>query len=87
MSTFGPWVEHLDPAERRKRFRSLASLAAAYLGSSHPLVTTLRKAEVDTMAATEALELLDTLPALTKRRMLSTFGAITSSRPKSRGRS
>ena len=77
ISTFGPWVEHIDPAERGKQFRSLAALAAVFLGSEHQLVAALRAAETDGEAATQALELLNVMPALTRRKLLSTFGAIT----------
>jgi hypothetical protein len=88
VGAFGPWSpDVVDPTEKVAQLRSLAALSAAFLGSSHPLVDTLRKAEADNTAATEALQLLDALPSLTKRRLLSTFGAITWPRPKSRGRS
>jgi hypothetical protein len=37
----------------------------------------LRAAESDPDAALRALELLDQVPSLTRRRLLSTFGALT----------
>jgi hypothetical protein len=86
MSTFGPWVAGIDPAEREKQFRSLAALAAVFLGSSHQLVAELRAAETDPEAAARALELIDAVPSLTRRRLLSVFGSVTWPRPKSRGR-
>jgi hypothetical protein len=73
---FGPWSPDLDPTERVAEFRSLASLSALLVGSGNPLVAALRLAEQDTAAAVRALELLEELPALTRRRLLSTFGAV-----------
>jgi hypothetical protein len=74
---FGPWSPDLcDAAERKAQFRSLATSAAAFLGSGHPLVAALRRAENDDAAAAEALALLDTTPTLIRRRMLSVFGAV-----------
>jgi hypothetical protein len=55
----------------------LACLSAAFFGASHPLVTELRAAETDVEAAALALALLDSTPTLTRRRMLSVFGAVT----------
>ena len=81
---FGPWVAGIDPAERRAQLRSLAALAAAFTGSSSELVAALRDAEHGEAAATHAFEVLNRLPALTKRRLLSTFGAVTWPRQPSR---
>jgi hypothetical protein len=74
---FGPWSPGLDPIERRAQLRSLATLAAAFLGSSAPVVAALRAAERDEAAAAHALQLLNTVPALKRRRLLSVFGAVT----------
>jgi hypothetical protein len=74
---FGPWSSGLDATERVAQFRSLASLAALMTGSGNPLVQALRQAEHDTAAAALALDLINALPALTRRRLLSTFGAVT----------
>jgi DNA-binding transcriptional LysR family regulator len=84
---FGPFVAGLDPIERIAQLRSLAMLVAVFTGSRNPLITTLREAEGDDAAAVRALELLDRMPSLTRRRLLSTFGAITWPPPKPRGRS
>ena len=86
-STFGPWVADLDPVERAKQFRSLAALSAVFLGSGHPLVAELRAAETSEEAAAQALELINHIPSLTRRTLLSVFGAITWGPPKPRGRS
>ena len=74
---FGPWSPNVDPVERIAHLRSLAALAAVFGGSGHPLVAELRAAEIDHDAAERALTLLDTLPSLTRRRLIATFGAIT----------
>jgi hypothetical protein len=74
---FGPWSPDIDPVERTAQLRSLAALAAVLVGSHHPLVAELRKAETDPDAAERALALLDGLPSLTRRRLITTFGAIT----------
>jgi hypothetical protein len=74
---YGPWSPTCDRIERGKQLRSLAALASVYLGSDHPLVAELRAAEVDAMAFVRAQDLVEALPALTRRRLLSTFTAIT----------
>jgi hypothetical protein len=71
---FGPWAPGIDPGERMAQFRTLAVLAAAFNGSSHPLVAELRNAERDPAAAERALEIFNALPALTLRRILLTWG-------------
>jgi hypothetical protein len=75
--TFGPWAPDVEADERRRQFRSLAALAAAFTGSGSALVLALREAERDDNAAARALEILNDLPSLTRRRILSTFGAVT----------
>lgn len=74
--TFGPWAPDVEADERRRQFRSLAALAAAFTGSGSALVVALREAELDDAARGRALEVLNGLPALTRRRILSTFGSI-----------
>ena len=75
---YGPWSPtRRGHDERKAQLRSLAALAAAYLGSDHHLVAELRAAETDAMAFVRAQELVDVLPSLTRRRLLSTFSAIT----------
>jgi hypothetical protein len=74
--TFGPWCPVADPGERMARFRMLASLVAVYTGSEHPLVAELRAAEADQAAGDRALEIFNGLPALTRRKVLCTWGAV-----------
>jgi len=69
-------VPGIEEAERRARFQSLASLVALLTGSGHPLVAELRKAEHEDEAAGRSLALLEALPALTRRKLLSTYAAI-----------
>jgi hypothetical protein len=83
-SRYGPWSVG-DQIERRVQFRSLAGLVAVLTRSSddrQQLLATLRQAETDDAAADRALVLFEGLPALTKRRILSTFGAVTWPRTK-----
>jgi hypothetical protein len=76
--SFGPWAPDVEADERRRQFRSLAALAAAFTGSDSALVFALREAERDQGAAARALEILNGLPALTRRRLLlSVFGEVT----------
>jgi hypothetical protein len=81
---FGPWSPSaaVDPVERGKQFRSLGTSAAAFLGSGHELVAALRRAENDEAAAAEALALIDTVPSLIRRKLLSLFGSVTWPRPR-----
>jgi hypothetical protein len=74
---FGPWSPTIQPEERGKQFRSLASIAHVILGPHHPLIGELRRAETDAIAFVKAQELVEKLPALTRRRMLLAFSAVT----------
>lgn len=76
---FGPWTPSaaVDDVERGKQFRSLATSAAAFLGSGHELVATLRRAENDEAAAVKALALIDKVPSLIRRKLLSLFCSVT----------
>jgi len=73
---FGPWVPGLDNAERTARWRALTALAAVYCGSNAAVVEALCAAERDGRAAPRALELFDAMPALRRRRLLSSYAAI-----------
>jgi hypothetical protein len=76
-TVFGPWTPDIDGTERIAQLRCLAGLVAVYCGSANPLVTTLRQAEHDSDALRHASTLLDRVPSLTRRKLLSVFGAIT----------
>jgi hypothetical protein len=68
-----PWRLPAGSTERIAQFRSLAALAAVFLGIAHALVAELRAAERDDDAAAAALALLDRVPTLQRRKMLSVF--------------
>ncbi len=74
---FGPWSPAVDAAERQRQLRCLAGLAAVYCGSASELVQALRDAELDPGVLPHAAAVLDCMPSLARRRMLSTFGAVT----------
>jgi hypothetical protein len=76
-AVFGPFVPGVVDVERIAELRSLAALVAVFTGSANPLVAVLRQAETDPEAAAQAQELLDRVPSLTRRRLLSTFGSVT----------
>ena len=72
-----------SPSHVRRRFpggdldhQVVVVLAAVFVGSGHALVRTLRDAERDGAAATCALELLDSLPTLPRRKLLSMYAAV-----------
>lgn len=73
---FGPWIEGLTADERRARWRCLATLALVYAGGAHPLLRACVAAEVDPGAAGTAWAALESLPALTKRRLLTCYAAL-----------
>jgi hypothetical protein len=75
---YGPWSPALsDATERKAQLRSMAALALVYLGPDHRLVAELRAAEVDPTAFARAHDLVEALPALVRRRLLSTFSRVT----------
>jgi hypothetical protein len=73
---FGPWLRALGDCERCAQLRSLAALAAVFVGSANPLVTTLRRAERDDDALARAYTQLEALPSIPKCRLLSTYLAV-----------
>jgi hypothetical protein len=77
ITTYGPWSATVPNDERFRQLRCLAGIAAVMLGSAHPLTRKLRLAEDDAMSFVRAQELLNMLPALTRRRLLSIFSAVT----------
>jgi hypothetical protein len=75
---FGPWRRDVDPAERLADLRALRALTFTLCGPRHPLIRALHAAETgdaDTLAA--ALREIDALPALPRRRLLSSFAALS----------
>jgi len=77
IAPFGPWSPDLDDhVELRCQLRSFAGIVACHCGSAHPLIATLRDAELDGDALQRAASLLDRLPTFVQRRVISTFGAV-----------
>jgi len=70
---FGPWSPAIKPVGRIAQLR--CGLAAAFCGSAHPLVGTLRAAEAESEVAVQALAMLDRVPS--HRRMLAVFARVT----------
>lgn len=75
--TFGPWRPDIAEPERVARLREIRALIFAICGPGHPLVVALRDAETDPAAAARALEQIDALPALRRRRLLATYASLT----------
>lgn len=73
---FGPFRHDVGVVERVAQFRTLAVLAKVLHGDS-PLWFLFRHAETDDGARAAALKAFDTLPALTRRRILATYAAVT----------
>jgi hypothetical protein len=83
---YGPWSPGIDQSERRAQLRGLASIAAVYLSSAHPLVEMLRDAEHDERRLNAAFDMFEALHAKTRRQMLSTHAAVTGPRRPQRPR-
>ncbi len=76
--TWGPFSPALaDEIERRCQLSRLEGVTAVLLGSQHPLIAALRAAEGGGEALDAARVMFDQLPALPKRRIMATFGAVT----------
>jgi hypothetical protein len=73
-----------SPSEHAARLRELRALALVYLGPAHPATIALAAAIVDPAMTERALRLVGDLPALRKRRLLATYGAIMGGRSKGR---
>jgi hypothetical protein len=73
---FGPWIADVEPGEERAQLRLVGGIAAAFIGSWHPLVATIRRAEDDACAKADTLRMLNVLPSLTRRRIVSVFGGV-----------
>jgi hypothetical protein len=74
---YGPWLPGLSAAERMARWRSTRALAFLLCGEEHPLTRALLAAELgDERAAADALEQVDKLPPLRRRRLLATMAAL-----------
>lgn len=73
---WGPFHAAISHAERVARLRGLRAIVGLYCGRMHPLVKALWLAETGDMVDLEgALLELDRLPALQRRRVLSSYAA------------
>jgi hypothetical protein len=66
----------IPEAERMARLRELRALSLVYLGLRHPVTTALAAAVTDPAETDQALTVLDALPALRRRRLLASYGAL-----------
>jgi hypothetical protein len=74
---FGPWRDDLPADERKARCREMRALAHM-LAPKSPLVAALKAAEAgDQTALDAALAEIDRLPALTRRRLLASYAALS----------
>jgi hypothetical protein len=76
VGAFGPWIPNLQPVEERAQLRLIAGVAASFIDTSHPIIATLRRAEGDASAKAEALRMLNVLPSLTRRTIMSTYAGV-----------
>jgi hypothetical protein len=69
-------LDGVPEAERIARCRELRALSLVYLGLRHPVTMALAAAVTDPEATDQALTVLDALPALRRRRLLASYGAL-----------
>jgi hypothetical protein len=74
--TFGPWLAGIDRAERLARTRAMRALAGVFCHGYPQFAEALRAAETSEAELERALQLLDELPALNRRRLLASYGAM-----------
>ena len=75
-SPFGPWALDIDPAERRCRWRVLASLSIVFAGPDSELAREARAAKDDDSAAERAWRALLAMAPIPRRRLLSVWAAM-----------
>jgi hypothetical protein len=74
---YGPWSPTCAAGERERQLRCLSAIAYMVCGPHHDLWKLLRQAESDELAFGEAYAAMERLPALTRRRILGTYNAVT----------
>jgi hypothetical protein len=77
MTDFDFLLEGVDASERCARLRVLHALVALYCGWDHPAKLALDAVIFDGASPTNALMLVARLPGLLRRRLLSSYGALT----------
>jgi hypothetical protein len=80
IQAFGPWAVGLEAGERLARTRAMRALAGVFCHHHRKFVDALRAAETDPAALADALRLLDELPALNRRRLLASYGAVATNK-------
>ncbi len=73
---FGPWASGIGPEERRARWRAMATLALIFAGGKHAMLRACIAAEHDADAAGTAWAALQSLPSLTRRRLLAAYATL-----------
>lgn len=79
-AAFGPWRADIPTDERLARLRAMRAIVFMLCGPHHPLVIALAAAETEPSATEEALRQLEQLPPLRRRRVLSVYAALQTSR-------
>jgi hypothetical protein len=74
---YDPWIPTRSAIERRPQLRCLQAIVCCPHGWAHTPIALLRTGETAPATFTEAQAAFETLPALTGRRLLSTFTAVT----------
>ena len=69
-------LDGVPEAERMARCRELRALALVYCGLAHPATEALGAAISDPAATGRALVEIDAIPALRRRRLLASYGAL-----------
>jgi hypothetical protein len=77
MSELDFLLDGVDAAERFARLRELRALVALYAGWDSQAKAAFDAALTDESAVAAALEAIARLPAMTRRRLLSSYGALT----------
>jgi hypothetical protein len=72
---YGPWSSGIDEVERVAQLRCLAC-ATHLLLRDRELVAELRRAETDPGALRRSLEMVEKLPSLRRRHLLSVFSTV-----------
>jgi hypothetical protein len=71
--SFEPWTEGIAPDERLARLRSLRAMTILMYCSHGDLIAALKKAEREADWLPRALDELERIPSLHRRRLLSSY--------------
>jgi hypothetical protein len=73
---FGPFVADLIEPERVARCRELRAVAVLVLGAHHPIVGLLRRAETNADAFAQAAQMIEAMPTLKMRHLLTAVAVV-----------